>query len=320
MVAQVQDTICGTKGPAELPLSLGKGSAYVDLSLLDTVSIPLAIHIVRLDDGTQGVDESQFPVMIGNLNSAFAPAKMKFFIYSKDTISSTYWANDLVGTPESQDSLSELNSRPNAINVYFKLKAIFGGAATFTPDIAALVERYVQSVILTNLVVNSSVVPHEMGHYFNLFHAFENSINPPTCPDNSNWSTSGDLVQDTPPEPSTIPNKGLSNFDENCHYVGPDSGQCGPLTQAYFKDLLNQIGAHNFMTYVTNLSCRNTFTTEQVRRIRTTLQTKRSELIRRWVQFTNIVSAANAGGTFLIDNSIVVPSGGFYGATDSLQH
>ena len=314
-----QDTTCGTPTPTGVGGGLAKGAGYVNLNQLDTVCIPLALHILCYDDGSQAVDQSQFSTMVAMLNSAYARAKMKFFISSIDTIKSTSWASNGYGDSPSQDGLSSINNVSLAINIYFVPNAGFNGVSTFTPDIEEelSIPRSFQSIIIRNPVAATSTVPHEVGHYFNLFHTFETSFGT-TCPDNSNGTTTGDLVYDTPPE-SPNPSKGAYNFDINCQYIGPTTGYCQGVLQDYNIGQLNSIIANNFMTYA-NFPCRTTFTAEQILRIRTTLENKRASLKLRWTQFTNVLNSGNAGGTFLLDGSTTIASGRFAGFSDSLLH
>ncbi|MBK9758967.1 MAG: hypothetical protein IPO90_03075 [Flavobacteriales bacterium] len=53
--------------------------------------------------------------------------------------------------------------------------------------------------MLTAYMQSSSVLAHELGHAFNLYHTFEGDVNGTACPPNSNCGTDGDQVCDIPP-------------------------------------------------------------------------------------------------------------------------
>jgi len=66
--------------------------------------------------------------------------------------------------------------------------------------------------------------------------------------------------------------------------------------------------------------CRVTFTQKQLNRARKTFDDKRPELQRKWVQFSNLIGTQNPGGSFLIDGTITVNSGGYVPFTGSNNH
>lgn len=55
--------------------------------------------------------------------------------------------------------------------------------------------------VIEDIYVNgtSGVLPHELGHAFNLLHTFQGDGNGSSCPGNSNCSSDGDDICDTPP-------------------------------------------------------------------------------------------------------------------------
>ena len=93
------------------------------------------------------------------------------------------------------------------------------------------------------------VLTHEMGHVFSLYHTF-NETN--SCTSETNCSTQGDLVCDTPP---TI-------LNANC-----SAPACGGTQQVA-----------NYMDY-TSQTCQNMFSNGQRSRMRTSLETNRASLL-----------------------------------------
>lgn len=58
----------------------------------------------------------------------------------------------------------------------------------------------------------NKVLPHELGHAFNLYHTFEGSSNSSQCPANTNCSTQGDRVCDTDPVSNNVTG-GVTSFE-----------------------------------------------------------------------------------------------------------
>ena len=190
-----------------------------------------------------------------------------------------------------------LNNKSNVINIYcVSSNGILGSIGTFTPDILNEIGYDLnQCIIILNGKCLTSALPHEVGHYFNLFHTFE-IIFDLECPDGSNCNTAGDLICDTPAEPES----GSLNFDAtDCHFTQTSAVRCGI---SFSKNALEQINAHNFMSYAPD-NCREEFTNEQLTKIRTTLKNKRTNLLKKWVLFENRINNSNAGGNLSIDNN-----------------
>lgn len=66
-------------------------------------------------------------------------------------------------------------------------------------------------MLATQFTVGNKVLPHEMGHAFNLYHPFQGSTGSTNCPANNNCSVDGDKVCDTDPITQNVTN-GVYNF------------------------------------------------------------------------------------------------------------
>jgi hypothetical protein len=171
----------------------------VDTSVL--YCIPCAMHIVRQDSGTGGIPLDRLDQAIIDANTIWAPANMQFYILSIDYIDS----DDLyfnINTDFEIDILRTFNRVDNAINMYFteNLSNEDGslcGKSSFTGTIP-------QGIAFANgcvgLPENPSTFPHEIGHYFDLFHTHETAFGEELV-DGSNCASEGDLLCDTPADP-----------------------------------------------------------------------------------------------------------------------
>ncbi len=117
---------------------------------------------------------------------------------------------------------------------------------------------------------------HEVGHNFSLFHTHGTGTQ--ELVNQTNCSTAGDYLCDTPAEPYNNGN-GISGyvFNGSCEYFGT------------FKDANNQLftpDTHNFMGYSV-ASCRIHFSPLQIQKINQTLVTSMSYLINTLVPLAN---------------------------------
>lgn len=115
-------------------------------------------------------------------------------------------------------------------------------------------------ILASQMGINRTTLPHELGHAFALYHTFEGS-NPSTnsCPTNTNCNTDGDRCCDT--EPHYLYGAGT------CY-----SGLNNPCTSATFGDAT----AKNIMNYA---NCTDRFTGDQRTRFIGALLSQRSSLI-----------------------------------------
>jgi len=68
---------------------------------------------------------------------------------------------------------------------------------------------------------NHTTFPHEVGHYFDLFHTHETAYGR-ECVDGSNCTTAGDRLCDTPADPGL----GAHNVNDACQYIGHELDPC----------------------------------------------------------------------------------------------
>ncbi len=116
------------------------------------------------------------------------------------------------------------------------------------------------AVILVNAFkdANNNTFPHELGHAFNLYHSFEGDLDASLnsiCPSNSNCSTQGDRVCDTPPHKRS-------------------KGDCAVGPNACDNNSSSENFIHNYMDYSSD-ECANEFTAGQKVRMLAALSVNR---------------------------------------------
>ncbi len=112
--------------------------------------------------------------------------------------------------------------------------------------------------IMLATTIGGTVLPHELGHAFNLYHTFEGDVNGTTCPPNANCGTDGDQVCDIPP------------------HIRP--GACNPTgTNSCDGGSLNSLHIFNYMNYA---SCAaNMFTAGQRTRAQLAMTSQRASFL-----------------------------------------
>lgn len=120
------------------------------------------------------------------------------------------------------------------------------------------------AIILVNAFKdkNDHTLPHELGHSLNLYHTFEGDqdVNGASiCPTNTNCTTNGDRVCDTPPH---------QRSKSDC-VVGTNSCDGGTSTENFI---------HNYMDYSSN-ACANMFTSGQKVRMIAALTNTRASFL-----------------------------------------
>jgi FlgD Ig-like domain/K319L-like, PKD domain/HYR domain len=230
------------------------------------VCIPISVHIVRKTDGTGGISLNQFYKGLQDCNTKYTGTGLHFVIHDIIYLDSDHFYNE-IDTDGEIDDLVDNNPVANTINVYCtpNLSDELGGLCgrgSFTTSAH-------QGIALNNDCVgvsdNDSSFPHEMGHYLDLFHTHETAMGAELV-DESNCTTAGDLLCDTPADPNLT-----GKCDNSCTYTGT------------VKDANNAVyhpDTHAIMSYAPKL-CRDTFSPQSQARLLNTLNTnpKRTALL-----------------------------------------
>jgi hypothetical protein len=227
--------------------------------------VPIVGHIVRQSDGTGGMSLSQYQQSVADANSYFAGTDIFFYSLGIDYIDSDFYYSDMdTRTINDINALRSENVFPAAINVYYtpNLPGLCGiSSFTFSP---------VQGIVMANgcsgVPSNPSTMPHEIGHYFDLFHTHETAFGTEYV-NGSNCGTAGDRLCDTPADPRL----GSHNINAVCLYFGAETD---PLGAPYTPD------PRQIMSYSRSL-CRDVFSPASQSKMVTTILNLRPELLQR---------------------------------------
>ena len=223
--------------------------------------VPIMGHIVRSSLGTGGLSLSRYQQAIQDANDAFANTGMVFYSIGVDYIDDdTYY----IATEGSElTTLRQTNVIPAAINVYFVPNAVgLCGISSFT---FSSTQGIIQDNDCTGLPSNPSTFPHEIGHYFNLFHTHETAFGQEFV-NGSNCASAGDQLCDTPADPVLS-----GRVNGACQYTG---GPLDPNGQPYSPD------PNQYMSYSV-ATCRNVFSPQSETKMVETLLNLRPELLSR---------------------------------------
>lgn len=225
--------------------------------------VPIQLHIIRTSSGTGGISETDLLAGLDRVNELFLDAQVQFYQCNSINYinSNTYYSYDY----SEMTALHTAHSVSNLINIYCSETTTSGNGA-YNICGHAQFPGGLDFVMLNNdCAKNGSTFAHELGHYFNLYHTHETAFGAELV-NGSDCSTDGDLLCDTPADPtlSTSTNLNVSG----CIYTGNSTDGNG---DSYAPDV------NNLMSY-TGKNCRYTITDDQEARILYTLQNDRSYL------------------------------------------
>ena len=241
--------------------------------------IPIAAHIVRRTNGTGGLTQAALDQGIADANALYANTGMVFQLLSVDYIDDDDYFNNINTTAEIDALLGE-SVVADAVNAYFtpNLSNEQGGLCgrgSFTTSTP-------QGIAMNNgcmgVSSNTSSFPHELGHFFDLFHTHETDFGAELV-DGSNCSTAGDKLCDTPADPTLDPGTNVTAFP-GCTYNGSETDANG---DSYSPD------THQMMSY-SDKNCRDIMSPQSEAKVVATLLNERPELLNK-----GCAPTANAG-------------------------
>ena len=210
--------------------------------------VNVQFHVVRMSDGTGGVNESYVNQITDLLNGHFNPHGIYINKSGVDYISNSgyYNMND-----SSFNSLIATNNNPNAVNFYLVNSSSWAGKAQEIPS---------KNLVLVNSFALSGVAAHELGHCLNLWHTFQGTkAGTSGCAEfisGSNCISCGDYVCDTPAD-ADIANTGGYNPDmtNNMSYYAYST--LDHFTAQQGSRMRNALNSSPLLQTVLSTSCSN---------------------------------------------------------------
>lgn len=221
-VAQHHHERCGT--PFDVSYKSREAArgipGYFGCNALEQVNVKLQIslHIALDRFGQTGVADADIQGAEDRLNLLWQPIGMSFEICRINIMENYQWDSLTVYEAYNEESqMTAMHYFPNTINVYLcdtiekEGIGVVGGYAYFPggPDVIVCDKE--------SFNFDGVVMPHEMGHFFGLYHTFETD-NGVELVNGSNCETAGDLVCDTEADPDP---SGNADPELECNYEGP---------------------------------------------------------------------------------------------------
>jgi Pregnancy-associated plasma protein-A len=201
-------------------------------------------HIVRTSSHIGGISTTNVMLALNEANVELEASQI--YLVLQDEVDyvddDNFYFN--ITTQAQVDALRAVRPQANMMNVYFTPNlAIESGALC---GISSFTFSTSQGLVMNNQCVGAnSVLAHEIGHYFDLFHTHETAFGA-ECVNESNCATAGDLVCDTPADPGLQLPDGSFRVDTQCNYTGGPLDSCS--NSPYSPD------TQNTMSY-TRISC-----------------------------------------------------------------
>jgi len=191
-----------------------KNDSILHISNLDSINrIPLRIGIIQQDSIEIQIEELTIRRAVDNLNKSFAKLNFVFYIERTDVILSDLGLEDLsVDSYEPYNEFSDKYDEPNLLSIYiFDHKDEFCEISTTriscgrTGGFSYILSNRTNNIVLSRFDISDlKVVAHEMGHFWGLYHTFEEAQFGKDDFTEGKCNTSGDMICDTPPDPGTI--------------------------------------------------------------------------------------------------------------------
>lgn len=221
----------------------------------------IQLHIVRMDDGTGGIDVADIRSEIENfVNPYFADIDIEFVECNPEMYHDRTEYYVLGGGEDPDvagDAMSAEYNVANVINIYFVSDP--DGACGWARFPWKLPVDYI--VIANSCADNNSTLVHELGHYYGLYHTHETfgGMQPESVTRNNadgcwDCETDGDILCDTPADPNLTST--ANNFPD-CGYTGSGTDECG----VSYNPAID-----NIMSYA-DKRCRTVFSPQQLARM-----------------------------------------------------
>lgn len=270
--SQVEEQFCGTTIDAtNLDRLVQFNEKWIDRTATSaeikayggtTYFVPIQLHIIRDDSGLGGISESDALAAIDRMNEYYIDASIHFYQCGGiDFIdNSTYFDYN----KNQMAALDAAYSETNVANIYIANTVVTSSGSSICghAQFPGGLDFIMQSVSCMN---NGSTLAHEMGHYLGLYHTHSSSFGDEAV-DGSDCATEGDLICDTPADPTLSSG---NNFDnDGCYYYGTSLDENGDTYVPHVSNLLSY----------TSKECRYKLTEEQMTKLLWTLQNERAYL------------------------------------------
>ncbi|OIN59680.1 hypothetical protein BLX24_07370 [Arsenicibacter rosenii] len=216
--------------------------------------VPIRPHIFRTAAGQGGFDLGRMNNAIALTNSYYQKNGVGIQFYLAGT-SPDYIDNDAMFQVFTDFNEGGVDGRDatNALNMYFVNAFTTGGLqgyAYFPDNTLGTTRSFILATPTTENTLGNFLIPHELGHNFNLYHTFQGSTGSTpelvTRGDSANCTTAGDLLCDTPADPYGRSGSNISYQNDCLVYTGTATD---PKGMTYSPSMTNIMSYYNSCTH-----------------------------------------------------------------------
>jgi len=177
------------------------------------IKFPIRFGLVQAESNSISQSELVIRNVINNLNQSFAPVNFLFYLEQIDIIKTDLSLEDLSSNVDNiYDRFSEQNDHDDMITIYvLNHRDEFCNIQSESISCSRTVGfSYILSERTNNIVVSQfdlkdpKIIAHELGHFFGLFHTFEEFNFGKDQFDSDKCQDVGDRMCDTPPDPGIV--------------------------------------------------------------------------------------------------------------------
>ena len=171
------------------------------------------IRFVYVNPKSDSVNTKEVTQAVAGLNNSFAKANFEFYIDEIGKLDQNLCIEDLSHNSDNiYDTFSGINDKPDVLTIYVMEYRDEFCDVTPTSISCAKVGgfSYILSDRTNNIVLSrfdlldDKIVAHEMGHFFGLYHTFEQQLFGKDVFNSDDCYLVGDRLCDTPPDPGTV--------------------------------------------------------------------------------------------------------------------
>ncbi|QHV99014.1 fibronectin type III domain-containing protein [Spirosoma endbachense] len=231
------------QGNLALERKRASGAAFTAITY-----VPIRPHILRQSDGSGGFSLANLNQAMAITNSYYLSNGYGIQFYFAGT-TPDYIDNDALFSsfPYPEGPVVDGRDATNAMNQYYVNRftnSTVGGFAYYPANASYSTRSFIMTGVVGPIEdVGNRLIPHELGHNFNLYHTFGNNNGNATTTElvtrgaGANCTTDGDLICDTPADPYNMGGAYLTNT--TCPQYDPNSTARDANGEPYSPSITN---------------------------------------------------------------------------------
>ncbi len=194
-------------------------------------------NIIMDQDSIAGMDSATILSVLAGVNTLFSPISASFSLCKVNYIYDYQY--DTIGSYVEQSEMYNQYWQTNRVNLFFIDKFTGDLAAECgNAEVGAVTFNSPNGITIMKNCFTAYVLAHELGHYFSLTHTFGAGTSvTQELVNESNCSTTGDLICDTPADPFVVGTADSVYITSSCIFI--DAKDKDANNQYYDPDVTN---------------------------------------------------------------------------------